>query len=343
VSSVLTERRDPLAGPGNAASAQTELPGVSVVVPAHNYAHYLPMTIGSVLAQTYRGLEIIVVDDGSTDNTREVVARYEDPRVRYVWQANAGLSAARNKGIEVAQMPFVGFLDADDVWLPDFVNEAMRQFATLGDRYAVVAAITGRMDQHGRELTPPRFTFHRSGECTTRDFVMRNLPLSSSLIARRSVFAECGLFDTTLRSSEDRDMWIRITMRHRFWLIERPLALVRRHGGNMSKNAPQMKRNSLAVMLKAWRSGSVSRLAVVFWLRAFSLHHAQTSWTHFEGGYRWRAFAFLGISVLLWPVFLKPSRVYEPPLFRVRTFVRFSQGVLRSLFAGTPKPAASNG
>ena len=98
---------------------------VSVVIPAYNYARYLPEAIRSVLAQTHSDLECIVVDDGSTDNTREVVSAIEDPRVRYVHQANAGLSSARNTGIREAEHPFVGFLDADDRWLPQFVTRAL--------------------------------------------------------------------------------------------------------------------------------------------------------------------------------------------------------------------------
>ena len=302
---------------------------VSVVIPAHNYAHYLPCAIDSVLAQTRGALEVIVVDDGSTDATREVVARYRDARVRYVWQENAGLSAARNTGIREARFDFIAFLDADDRWQPELLDQVMAQFAALDARFALVAAATARMDPEGREMPPPKFNFDRDRELTVRDFCLRNRPFSSSIVVRRAVFEKCGDFDTSLRSSEDRDMWIRATAAgFSFWLIARPLAFIRRHPANMSKNATRMKRNSRAVLVRAWRTGAVSRLNVPFWLRVFALHFFQIAWTHFDEGQRARAFRYLLTSLLLWPLFARPASFYEPPFFRLRALAHFC---LRSL------------
>src|SRR5438067_6268305 len=121
-------------------------PAVSVVIPAFNYARYLPLAIDSALNQTHANLEVIVVDDGSTDDTREVVGAYRDERVRYVHQENAGLSAARNTGIRNARFAFVGFLDADDEWLPDMLAAAMERFANLPERFAIIACGSFRVD-----------------------------------------------------------------------------------------------------------------------------------------------------------------------------------------------------
>jgi hypothetical protein len=157
-----------------------------------------------------------------------------------------------------------------------------------------------------------------------RDFCLRNRPLSSSVVVKRRVFAECGGFDTALRSSEDRDMWIRLTARgHRFFFTEDRLAFIRRHPQNMSKNAPRMKQNSQRVLTHAWRSGAVSRLAVPFWLRVFAIHYFLVAWTHFDDGLRAPALRYWLISMALWPVFLRPRRVFEPPLFRLRALAHF--------------------
>ena len=297
---------------------------VSVVIPAFNYAHYLPQAIASVLAQTHGALELLLVDDGSTDGTRAVVAAITDPRLRYVWQENAGLSAARNTGIREARHPFIAFLDADDLWKPDFLATVLRQFAALPEEFAAVATGTIRMAASGLPSTAPGYNASHTCELTVRDFCLRNQPLSSSIVLKRHVFAECGGFDTTLRSSEDRDMWIRLTARgHRFYLIGEPRACIRRHPQNMSKNAARMKQNSQRVLTRAWRHGVVSRLALPFWLRAFAIHYSLVAWTHFDDGLRARALLYLFTSVALWPFFLHPRRYYERPLFRLRALAHF--------------------
>lgn len=299
-------------------------PPVSVVIPAFNYAHYLPQAIASVRAQTHTALELLIVDDGSTDDTRGVVAAIADSRLRYIWQENAGLSAARNTGLREARHDFTAFLDADDLWEPEFLATAMQRFAELPADFATVATGTARMDAASQPLTVPAYTILRSGELTARDFCLRNRPLSSSIVLKTRVCAESGGFDTALRSSEDRDMWIRLTARgHRFFYIDEPLARIRRHPQNMSKNAPRMKQNSQRVLTRAWRTGAVLRLNVPFWLRAFAIHYFLVAWTHFDDGLRPRALRYWLTSVLLWPCFLRPRRVFEPPFFRLRALRHF--------------------
>lgn len=304
--------------------SSSPLTGVSVVIPAYNYARYLTEAITSVLAQTFTTLELIVVDDGSTDDTTDLCARYTDPRFRYVRQDNAGLSAARNTGIRHARHSYVAFLDADDRWDPRFLEAVADQFSRLGSEFAAVATACSRMDGEGKLLAPPRQNFLLQGELTTATFCLRNRPLSSSVVVRRSVFDECGGFDTSLRSSEDRDMWIRLTARgHRFFYLAAPLASIRRHPQNMSKNAPRMKRNSGLVLRRAWQTAAVPRWNFPFWLRAASIHYFLVAWTHFDDGLRGRAWLYLLTSTILWPVFVRPHRVAEPPLFRLRAVAHF--------------------
>jgi len=305
-------------------SPATALHGISVVIPAFNYAQYLPVAIDSVLAQTFAAFELIIVDDGSTDATPGVCAGYGDQRVRRVWQQNAGLSAARNTGIREARFPCIAFLDADDRWEPGFLAAIVREFARLEASFAVVSTATARMDAAGRSLPPPRRRFLKSRELTAADFCLRNRPLSSSVAIRRTAFEECGTFDTRLRSSEDRDMWIRLTGRgHRFYFLDEPLAIIRRHPQNMSKNAPRMKSNSGLVLRRAWRAGAVPRLHLPFWLRAAAIHYFLVAWTHLDDGLRWRAWLYLFTSIALSPIFLRPRLVAEPPFFRLRAILHF--------------------
>ena len=297
--------------------------GVSVVIPAYNYARFLPDAIASVLAQPYSAMEVIVVDDGSTDETPAVLAGIADPRLRIIRQKNSGLSAARNTGIREARHPFIAFLDADDRWAENFLPIVMARFRELPGDFAIVTGSSQRMTADGRlvekprSLTPPPLTL------TARDFILVNRMFPSAVVARRSTLIECGGFDTTLRSSEDRDMWIRMTTHHRAAYIQQTLAHIRRHGENMSKHASRMRENTLRTLGKAWRSSAVSRLHLPFWLTARAYFEYQSAWTHFSAGRRFAALRLLAMSFVLCPVFLRPARVGESPFFRLRALRHF--------------------
>ncbi|MEW6161403.1 MAG: glycosyltransferase family A protein, partial [Verrucomicrobiota bacterium] len=139
--------------------------GVSVVIPAYNYAHFISRAIESALSQDYPLKEVIVVDDGSTDNTREVVGRFGE-RVRYVYQQNSGLPAARNTGIREARYAFVGLLDADDVWLPGMLSRAMAAFERLPPDFAVVACQAVLVDPAGNPIEARQTRPDIAGEIT---------------------------------------------------------------------------------------------------------------------------------------------------------------------------------
>ena len=297
--------------------------GVSVVIPAYNYARFLGEAVASALAQSWSPLEVIVVDDGSTDETPELLAGMHDPRLRVIRQENAGLSAARNTGIREARHELIAFLDADDRWSPGFLNAVAAQFRTLPEDFAMAASGTqlftreGVLVEHSRHLLPPPSVL------TARDFILRNRVFPSAVVARKAAFEQCGNFDTELRSSEDRDMWIRLTTLYRAAYLEQPLVHIRRHGENMSKNAPRMRRNTARTLGKAWRAGAVSPWNLFFWLRTRSVFEYASAWTHFSSGRRGLAFLYLAFSFLLCPFFFRPSEISEPPFFRLRALRHF--------------------
>jgi glycosyltransferase involved in cell wall biosynthesis len=311
-----------------------DAPRVSVVIPAYNYAHYLPAAIGSVLAQTHRALECLVVDDGSTDDTRAVVEKFTDPRVRYVHQPNAGLAAARNTGLREACHEFIGLLDADDCWEPGFLARVFAEFAVCPAACGAIATASFRIDEHGVRVPGSRFTFGTNGDFTFRDFCLRNRPLSSSIVLRRAACAATGEFDPTLRSSEDRDYWLRLTARG--WtlrFLDTPLASIRRHRANMSKAARRMRLNRGRVLRRARRAGVIGAWSP-FWLRVFSLHFFQSARAYHTEGLQFRAFGLLGLSTLLWPFFLRLQPISEPPLFRLRALAHL-------LLAAVRRPASA--
>jgi hypothetical protein len=158
---------------------------------------------------------------------------------------------------------------------------------------------------------------------SAREFIIRNRVFPSAVIAKKTAFQECGDFDTSLKSSEDRDMWIRITTNHKAAYIDLPLVHIRRHGENMSKNASRMRENTSRTLGKAWESSAVSKFDIPFWARARSVFEYSSAWTHFTAGMRGTALLYLAYSFLLCPFFLKPSTLCERPLFRLRALRNF--------------------
>jgi glycosyltransferase involved in cell wall biosynthesis len=308
-------------------------PGVSVIIAAYNYARFLPQAIDSVLRQDYSPCEIVVVDDGSTDNTAEVVAPYAQ-RVRYIRQTNAGLSAARNRGIHAARFDYVAFLDADDEWLPAFLRRAMETFAGLPEEFAVVACAASYVDLDGKPLETKRLAPEQSKEITCRDILLRTRFMADSVVVKRAVFKECGRFDDSLRSSEDRDLWARIAARRRIFRTADRLALIRKHATNMSKQADRMECSGRRVVAKAYLSRLVPRSAVFFWLKVISFHYFQSAWMYYEEDRRGRALGRMALSILLWPFFFSPGQLNEPACFRLRAALRFCFAGAESRSAG---------
>lgn len=296
--------------------------GVSVIIPAYNYAHYLPSAIDSVLAQSYSPVEIIVIDDGSTDNTAEVVSKYGE-RVRYIYQKNSGLSAARNTGIFLARYPFVAFLDADDVWMPDMLERVMKVFTELPEDYGIVAAHPIYIDSEGRKLPSSKSMLFLEGEIKTEDILLMTRFPPSSVVARRIVFDECGMFDTGLRSSEDRDMWLRASAKWRIYLIGQPLVLIRKHTSNMSSNADRMKVNMAKVIKKAFKQRLYPRWKIWGWLQALAIHRYQTGLIYLGLKKRVPAFFDLLLSVMFWPVPISGRKIASRmPCIRLRALLR---------------------
>lgn len=301
---------------------RSEVPGVSVVIPAYNYAHFLPQAIDSALAQTYSQVEVIVVDDGSTDNTPEVAARYGN-RIRYERKTNAGLPAARNTGIQLASHQFIGFLDADDMWMPGFLEKAMNLLTQQSVSYGLVAAQAQYVDMEGKEFQLKSLNWGVHGKLDHRDILLKTRFSPSAVVARKDALEAAGLFDEALRSSEDRDMWIRIGAKFPLFLHQEKLAMIRRHRTSMSRNAGRMKENICRVLEKSRHAGLVPANETGFWRRAHSFMHFQTAWMYYEQGERWVALKELAASVLLWPFFSDPANLNEPSLFRLRSCRHF--------------------
>lgn len=299
-----------------------EQQGVSVIIPAYNYAKYLPFAIESALNQTYSPKEIIVVDDGSTDNTRQVVSQFGE-NVRYIYQQNSGLPAARNTGIQAAIFPYVAFLDADDLWEPTLLQNGMELFSKLSSDFAIVACNAIYVDSNGNYLPSNPAIAGYSGEIFASDILLMTRFPPSSVIARKIAFEQCGYFDTSLKSSEDRDMWLRIASRYRIYLNSERLVCVRKHSANMSSNPKRMKENMANVLKKAWRQELVPHKNLFIWAQAFAIHRYQVALIYMGIGKRLNAVYELILSLLFYPLPISSKNINSAVWFvRPRSLAR---------------------
>jgi glycosyltransferase involved in cell wall biosynthesis len=227
---------------------------ISVVIPTYNSAAYLPAAIESVLNQTLPPLEVIVVDDGSTDESAAAVRRFGD-RIRWVSQENRGPAAARNRGLSLARGDLVAFLDADDVWLPEKLAEQAIVFAE-NPQIGLVHSNFWFMDlKTGERSLPVRREEPLRGRCY-EDLVLRGCAIHiSTVIVRRDDLAATGGFDERIRraSAEDYDLWIRLARRHEVAYVDRPLALYRVHSSNASQQRVSMLEYEDYVLRKVLR------------------------------------------------------------------------------------------
>jgi len=219
-------------------------PLVSVVIPCYRQAHFLPDAIESVLAQNYQHFEIIVVDDGSPDETSTVVARY--PRVEYVWQRNKGLSAARNAGLARSRGMYVVFLDADDRLTRVALASGTQQLSAHPE-CAFVAGEHRLIDAQGAAVPSApreRVTSDHYRELLTGNFIW----CPASVLYRRSVFQAVGGFATSLKSAEDYDMYLRIARAFPVRTHGEIVAEYRFHSAGMSRDSARMLKFAIKVL-----------------------------------------------------------------------------------------------
>jgi glycosyltransferase involved in cell wall biosynthesis len=198
----------------------------------YNHGRFLPAAVESVLGQTFGSLELIVVDDGSTDPTPRVLRPYlADPRARYHRIAHAGVAAAKNAGVRLARAPLVAFLDADDVWMPAKLARQVARFRA-DPGLGVVYARRWLIDERGRRLEYGQPPLYRG---RVLDALFRtNFVCFSSAVVRRAALDEAGPFDEGLALSVDYDLWLRVALRHRFDYVDEPLVEYRTGHASLS-------------------------------------------------------------------------------------------------------------
>jgi glycosyltransferase involved in cell wall biosynthesis len=223
------------------------MPKVSVIIPAYHHAEFIGAAIDSVLAQTYRDFEIIVVNDGSPDDTEEVLRPYiEGGQIRYFWQENQGAAAARNHGAKMAEGELLAFLDDDDQWLPDKLEW---QVKVMENSDTVVVGGLNDGDRHLRQNESTRVDTY---ETLPTHVFFRGNPFGSpgQTLIRRTAFDAVGGFDQGIWGADDLDIWIRLSRLGEVRKYSRLSLFYRSHDFNASHNYNRMALNLKKVISK---------------------------------------------------------------------------------------------
>jgi glycosyltransferase involved in cell wall biosynthesis len=208
---------------------------VSVIIPSYNCARYVGQSVESVFAQSRQPEEIIVVDDGSTDGTRQALELYRG-RIRYIYQENRGAAAARNNGIRTATGDFVAFLDADDLWLPEKLEFQMEYFARHPN-YGLVYSDMKIFDESGiiHESVKQWLGMSMPVGYVFRQLFWDTLFIPAAVVCRKACFERAGLFDERLVFCEDYEMWLRIARLFEFGCVDKPLVMYRKHSNQSTQ------------------------------------------------------------------------------------------------------------
>jgi glycosyltransferase involved in cell wall biosynthesis len=288
-------------------------PLVSVVVPAYNAQGTLDETLRSVRGQTHRALEIIVVDDGSTDDTRAIAQRHavEDQRVRVLYQDNAGVAAARNAGWRDAAAELIAFIDADDLWAPAKIERQVQALQAAGPQAGLAYCWTARIDRDSRVIFAPPGRCHEGDvllEIARSNFVGSG----SAALLRRQALVDAGGFEPRLRAEgaqgcEDWLLYCRVAETYGFALAPEYLVGYRYMPDNMSSDRPRMFRSHMLMCEEMLKRNS-------------KLHDALTGGLRNYGEWLLRDALSLQHYRQVWPLWLMLLRRY--PMLAVRTMLK---------------------
>lgn len=272
---------------------------VSVILPTYNRAAYLQEALASVFAQTLAPWEVIVIDDGSTDNTQDIMATY-DTRLRYFRQAHQGVAAARNYGLKMAQGDIMAWLDADDLWESDFLAtllpllESDSQIDGCYSGCAYIDAAGDPLPQTDQRIVASSKLFSALTES--------NFLTTPAIIVRKRCFAQVGDFDTQLSICEDYDMWLRLAKQFTIVGLSVPLVKIRVHGANTVRDTAAFSRFRIHVVQKHFGDAEgdpamwpeEKRCAYAMAFRDVALKHSQDG----EDVQKWQ---YLEKAIAIWP------------------------------------------
>lgn len=227
---------------------------ISVIIPSYNSAKTIAETIDSVRQQTINDWELIVVNDGSTDNTLEIVKAIEEPRLKIISAANGGVARARNLGVAEAKGKYLAFLDADDLWVSDKLErqlQALEQTPKAIAAYSWTCFMDEQSDGYVYHSSP---SYQYCGDVYPRLLQGDFIHSGSNVLVRREALSQAGRFDPQCNGCEDWDMWLRLAAIGHFAVVPQHQIIYRRAVGSATSNVEQMYQRGLLVIDKAYRT-----------------------------------------------------------------------------------------
>lgn len=264
--------------------AQSATPLVSVIIATYNRAHVISQAIESVLKQTCKDYEIIVVNDGSRDGTEQLLREQYAGKIVYIGkETNGGLSAARNTGIKASRGKYVAILDDDDLWLPEKLE---MQLGLIEKQPSLGLVFCNSFTVNVHDEVLGEIKGAKKGAIFDEVLSSNCLGPPSGVLLQKKVFAETGYFDENLTALEDWDLWIRVSQCYEIDFVDQPLVKYRVHSNNMSSDVVNMQLSTFAVLDKYWPSVCKERRNEEKRNEVYSSHYINFAWKHYDAGKR---------------------------------------------------------
>lgn len=260
-------------------------PTVSVIIPTYNRAHMVGRAIQSVLNQTYQDFELIVVDDGSTDNTDEVVKGFDNERPRYIrYKENKGAQVARNTGLKAARGEYIALLDSDDEWLPEKLEKQINKFKSVSNNVGLIYCGKTNINKKTGEILNEIVPTERGD--VFKNLINHNFTAGSTPLIKKLCFIKAGYFDTELPAFQDYDLWLRISMHYKFNFVAENLVKVCFHTTQITANVERRLQGAIIIFSKYQkympRSVAANKLKYIGMLLAYQGNFKEAS-RYFKG------------------------------------------------------------
>jgi len=299
---------------------------VSVILPTYNRAHLLEASVESVLEQTYRNLELIIVDDGSKDNTEELVALWQkqDPRIRYVrHERNKGLAAGRNTGARAARFELIANQDSDDIWEPGKLEREVTALQNSNPRTGVAYSRTEKIMRSGKRVYIPSMDFHpTSGDLHLKLLEANFITMQTSLM-KKECFEKVGGFDESLRDIEDWDFWLRVSKYYEFVFVPDIGVKIKIYSDSLTSNQKKRLGGREDIFVK--HIDEFKKYPKIFARHAYSIGHTYVLMGEIERGRR-----YLKKAIKSRPLSIKALIAFFVSYIFGKNYKRFAKLIFRS-------------